>query len=260
VRDISGLIALVRPGALDAASPDPSFNGNAADFYCAVAKGEKQPYYIHPDLEPIFGETNGICLYQEQLLRCFRDLAGYSYGEAEAVRRAVGKKVKELMDLHLGILKSRLLERGWSDSQATDLCETLVKSARYSFNKAHSASYAIVGYNGAWLKHHYPLHFWLGEFAVNTDKREKLRILMMEARHLVLPVNIKHSHVSEWTIEGDKLRPPLSLLKGCGEKTAISIKNAVLGIFGEGSGDIDIDEHEEYDHASDVEGEQYGDK
>lgn len=232
VFDLSAIAALVRPGALDAPPPDPSLqNISAAEYFVGVRNNRYTPYYIHEDVRHIFEETGGICLYQEQLLQVFRDVAGYSYAQAEAVRRAVGKKIKELMEEHLGILKQKCLERGWTEEQATLLVDTLIKSSRYSFNKAHSASYGVVAYNGAWLKYHYPMHFWKGEFTVAAKKpekmEEKIRSFLNEAPDILLPVDIFHSHSSEWNIEGEKIRPPLSVLKGCGEKGTAILKKII---------------------------------
>jgi len=95
-------------------------------------------------------------------------------------------------------------------------------------NCAHSTSYAIVSYNGAYLKHHYPVYFWLGMLSIVTDDHDSLKSYLSECSHLVLPVDIIHSHPSEWRIEGDKLRPPLSLLKGCGGTSVDRIRDILL--------------------------------
>lgn len=228
IEDLSLIAALVRPGALDAPAPDPNLSGvTAAEYFVGVRNGSYKPYYIHPDVKHIFEETGGVCIYQEQLLQVFRDVAGYSFGQAEAVRRAVGKKIKALMEEHLGVLKKKCIEKGWSENQADQLVDTLVKSARYSFNKAHSASYGIVAYNGSWLKYHYPLHYWKGEFNTNNDNHSKIQEYIKECGDLVLDVDIIKSHPTEWMIEGEKLRPPLSVIKGCGDVGVLNIKNFI---------------------------------
>lgn len=221
--DLSNQVALVRPGAMDAPSPDGDEGKTAADYFVQVRQGRKSPVYIHPDLEPIIGETYGILLYQEQALQVFRDLGGYSYGEAEAVRRAIGKKIKDLMELHLGVLKTRVVERGWEIEQAEQLCEAILASARYSFNKSHSASYGIVANNGIYLKARYPLYFYLGELTINSDDREKVQDLISECPDLILQPSIFKSHPSEWRIEDGKLRAPLTVIKGVGSKSASSL-------------------------------------
>lgn len=133
IEDISTLTALCRPGALDAPAPNPDFKGTAADYFVAVSQGREEPYYIHSDIEHILKPTKGVMIFQEQALEIFR-FVGYTFEQAEDVRRAIGKKDKNVMDLHLGVLRERVLARGWSDAQATSLCDTVVASARYAFN------------------------------------------------------------------------------------------------------------------------------
>jgi DNA polymerase-3 subunit alpha len=232
--DLSNLVALVRPGAMDAPAPDGS-DMSAAEYFVAVRQGRAKPYYIHSDLAPILSESYGVVLFQEQTLRVFRDLAGYSYETAEGVRRAIGKKVKEEMELHLGVLKTKLLEREWSSNQINALVESILASARYSFNKSHSTSCGIVTNNGIFLKSRYPLYFYLGELQSNIDDRDKAREIMSECRSFILPPDILTSHPTEWRIEqAEKLRAPLSIVKGVGGKAASSIslimQNGITGL------------------------------
>jgi DNA polymerase-3 subunit alpha len=160
---------------MDAPAPDPSAEMTAAEYYIEVARNERKPYFIHPDLEGILGETHGVIVFQEQTLEIFRELAGYSYEQAEIVRRAIGKKIKELLEEHGSVLKSKLQERGWTTEQGDRLFDSIMASARYSFNRSHAVSYAMVAYNGCYLKHHYPLHFWKGELTKSLDDHDKIR-------------------------------------------------------------------------------------
>lgn len=114
------------------------------------------------------------------------------------------------------VLKDACIKRGWTEQQAQKLIDTLMAAARYSFNKAHATSYAIVAYNGCFLKHRYPLHFWKGELTIKAEKHDKLRECLAECQHLLLPIDAMKSDPTEWLIEGDMLRPPLNLIKGCG--------------------------------------------
>jgi DNA polymerase-3 subunit alpha len=136
IEDLSAIAALVRPGTLDAPAPDDS-SRTCADYFCDVASGESI-HYIHPDMEAIIKNTNGIILYQEQTLEIFRNFGGYTFETAEAVRRAISKKDKQQMEKHLKILKDKLQERGWTEYQANVLCEQIIASAKYSFNKSHA--------------------------------------------------------------------------------------------------------------------------
>ena len=240
ISDIATLTSLMRPGSMDAPAPNPDFSGSAAEYYVAVAQGKQEPYYIHENVKHIFEKTLGVCVLQEQTLRVFRDIAGYTYETSEVVRRAIGKKVLSEMEIHIGILKNKCLERGWSEWQAQRLAETLIKSAGYSFNMAHAASYSIVAYNGCWLKKHYPLHFWKGELTVNSDNHEKLRSYFSEFKHYLLPISITKSHPSDWSIEDGGLRPPLSLIKGCGAKSVDILKRFIEAPLSEiGIGEIE---------------------
>lgn len=225
--DIAALTALIRPGAMDAPSPDPAVEMTAAQYFIEVARGDRKPYFIHPDLEPILGETNGVIVFQEQTLEIFRELAGYSYEQAEVVRRAIGKKIKELLEEHGTILRTKLMERGWTQEQAVRLFDSIMASARYSFNRSHAVSYAMVAYNGCYLKHHHPLHFWKGELTIKSDDHDKIREYLKECSDYILPVDVRKSHPTEWMVENDGLRPPLSLLKGCGGASVEKLKNFI---------------------------------
>ena len=227
--------ALIRPGALDAPSPDSNdpytgsrtgsdSNIHAAEYFVRCREGRKSAYYIHPDLQPILGETYGVIVYQEQVLEMFRFLAEYSYEMAEEVRRAVGKKDAALLEKHLSVLKAKLYERGWTEQQATQLIDSIFASSRYSFNKSHSICYAIVAYHCCYIKHHYPLDYWKGMLTTVTQKHDKLKKYMRECNVKILPVDVQMSHVKEWTIEGDALRPPLGLIKKCGATTVGNLK------------------------------------
>jgi len=222
ITDIATVTALMRPGAMDAPSPDPKDpeDVTAADYYIQCARGERKPYFIHKDLKPILGHTHGIPIFQEQTLQIFRDLAGYTYETAEVVRRGISKKVVAIMEEHTAILKQKCVASDWTAEQAQRLVDMIKASARYGFNQAHATSYAIVAYNGCYLKYHHPLHFWKGELTINAEKHDKLRACLSECRDLLLPIDAIKSDPHEWLIDDGKLRPPLVLIKGCGAGAA----------------------------------------
>jgi len=229
--DLSNIAALVRPGTLSAPSPDPrdSLEETAASYYVKCCQGVKTPYFIHDDLIPILSHTQGIVLFQEQSLRIFRDLAGYSYSVCEEVRRAIGKKIPAELNKHGGYLKECCMKRGWTEEQAIRLFDTIVASGSYSFNMAHSVSYGILCHNGAYLKYKYPAHYWKGELSIRGDDHDTIRVFLTECSKYILPVDILKSHPTDWQIEDVKgnemLRPPLKTIKGCGPKSVLGLKS-----------------------------------
>jgi len=173
-------------------------------------------------MERILCDTNAIILYQEQFLKTFV-YSGLSLAEAESVRRAISKKKKDVLQKLIGELKDRLLLKGWKQSQVDLLADQLIASNRYSFNMSHSMSYAIVGYNTAWLKHFYPLEFYTAELTVFSDKEDKLKQYVSLLRDRIALPSISKSHPTDWKIEGDKIRAPLNMIKGLGEAGTTAI-------------------------------------
>lgn len=138
VEDLSNLIALYRPACIDWKIERSDFTGNAVDYYLACASGQVKPAYIHEDLKPIYESTFGVPLFQEQTLRVFRDLGGYTYEDAEKVRRAIGKKDAKVLTQELGLLSKAVVAKGWTEEQAKQLREMIEASSRYGFNKSHT--------------------------------------------------------------------------------------------------------------------------
>ena len=222
VKDLAALIALCRPGALDAPAPDGSVL-TAADYYVECANNRKSAYYVHPELEPILSETYGVLVYQEQLMAIAKLILGLNDQQADDWRRATGKKDKKLMDSLCDDLKQAAIRRGWTEEQAQRLVDTVVASARYSFNKSHSASYGVIAYIEAMIKCYYPAYYWLGKLTVNRGKEEKILAFLTECREYVLQPSVLHSHSHEWIVEGDKIRAPLAMIKGVGVEAAKAV-------------------------------------
>lgn len=224
----ANLISVVRPTVLDAPSPVPGdTQRKAAQYYVECHQKISQPYFIHDDLRPIIGDTYGIYLLQEQAMRTFRDLAGYTYETGDEIRRGIGKKQKDVLEVHMPKLKSSCIERGWTEEQADLLVKSLMASARYGFNKAHAFAYFILSYNCAWLKYHYELEYFVGMLTIAQGSEDVMKDYLSECGHLVLPVSIIHSHPTEWLIEGERIRAPLSLVKGCGGKTVTALQTFI---------------------------------
>ena len=227
VTEMAALTALCRPGALDADAPDPDFKGSAAEYYVACAQGRREPYFIHEDLREILEETHGVIVYQEQAMKIGAKCAGYSEANADIIiRKGIGKKIKEKIEEFSRHLEERLPARGWNQGQIDHLVRMIMASANYSFNASHSVSYAIVAWNGAWIKHHYPAHYWKGVLTVFGEDEDKLMGMMEECEDRVRPIDAVKSHATEWTIEDEfYLRMPLNIVKGCGEKGVVGLKD-----------------------------------
>src|SRR4029077_12324986 len=146
--DIIALVALYRPG--------PMAN---IPTYCLRKHGLEQPDYIHPKLEPILKETYGVIIYQEQVMQIAQLLAGYSLGEADLLRRAMGKKIRKEMEAQRERFVSGAVTRGIERRQAEAIFELLARFADYGFNKSHAAAYALVAYQTAYMKANHPAEF-----------------------------------------------------------------------------------------------------
>lgn len=190
---IVAVLALYRPGPME-----------FIDDYIAGLHGTKEPTYVHPALEPILGETFGICVYQEQIIRILTDIAGYTPGDADLVRKAVGKKIREQLVLH----RERFVEgacqhSGMDESAANEIFDAFEYFARYGFNKAHASDYAIITVQTAYLKAHYPAEYMTALLTVERNNTEKVGLFIAEARRLgieVLPPNVNYSGL-DFTIE-----------------------------------------------------------
>jgi DNA polymerase-3 subunit alpha len=221
IEDISNLVALVRPGSLEAPSVIPGLTN--AEYFVEAANGRQKPNYVHPDLEPILKSTYSILLYQEQISAIFEKIGGLSAIDAVWAMKAVSKKNREKLEKYCGILRASCESRGWTKEQIDLLINQIMASARYSFNKSHSAAYSITPYNQCWLKYHYPLQWWCGYMTGIADKTEsaqKMRDVLPECQHLIVQPDVRFSRGAEWSASGDKIVAPLILYAGIGPVTA----------------------------------------
>jgi DNA polymerase-3 subunit alpha len=190
---IVAVLALYRPGPME-----------FIDDYIAGLHGTKEPEYVHPALEPILGETFGICVYQEQIIRILTDIAGYSPGDADLVRKAVGKKIREQLVKHRASFVQGAQEHsGMDEAAANKIFDVFEFFARYGFNKAHAADYAIITVQTAFLKAHFPIEYMTALLTVERGNTEKVGLLIAESRRLgieVLPPNVNYSGF-DFTIE-----------------------------------------------------------
>jgi DNA polymerase-3 subunit alpha len=208
--DIIALVALYRPGPMDNI---PMFGDRK--------NGRTKIEYPHPLLEGILAETYGIFVYQEQVMQAAQVLAGYSLGEADLLRRAMGKKIKSEMDAQ----RARFVEGCATHNQipaakANELFDTIDKFAGYGFNKSHAAAYALVAYQTAWLKAHHRAEFYAASMSFDMALTDKLGVFVEDMRRggvECLPPDINASH-AYFTVENGAVRYALGALKGVGEK------------------------------------------
>ncbi len=215
--DIIALVALYRPGPL---------NSGMAESYIKRKHGEEEVDYIFPELEPVLKETYGLFIYQEQIMQIANILAGYSLGEADLLRRAMGKKKKEIMEEQRGIFVSRAVERGYPKEKIEKLFDDIAKFAEYGFNKSHSAAYGFLAYVTAYLKAHYPKELMATMMSIDFDKTDEIVKFMKDCKENGIPVfppDINKSG-AYFEIEGKGIRFGLAGIKGVGEKAALHIE------------------------------------
>jgi DNA polymerase-3 subunit alpha len=214
--DIIALVALYRPG--------PMAN---IPTYCAVKHGEEDADYLHPKIEIVLKETFGVIIYQEQVMQIAQILSGYSLGEADMLRRAMGKKIKEEMDKQRARFVDGAVERGLEKAKADEIFDLLAKFADYGFNKSHAAAYALVAYQTAWCKANYPVEFLAASMTLDKGNTDKLAEFRNEAKRLgirVEPPSVNRSGV-DFEVHRDAsgeltIRYALSAVKGVGEGQA----------------------------------------
>src|SRR5580704_13324232 len=159
----SSLVALYRPG--------PMAN---IPTYCARKHGDEEPEYLHPILEPILKETFGVIIYQEQVMQIAQVMAGYSLGDADLLRRAMGKKIRAEMEKQRAVFVTGAVKNNVPKGQAETIFELLAKFADYGFNKSHAAAYALVSYHTAYMKAHYPVEFLAASMTLDLNNTDKL--------------------------------------------------------------------------------------
>jgi DNA polymerase III subunit alpha len=215
--DLIVLVALYRPG--------PMAN---IPTYCARKLGHERTDYLHPKLEPILQATYGIITYQEQVQQIARDLAGYSLGKADILRRAMGKKDRKEMASQRDSFISGAVERGIGRGDAEAIFDTCAKFAEYGFNKSHSAPYALLTYQTAYMKANYPVEFLAASMTLemgNTDKLAEFRAEAVRLGIKVEPPSINRSGVA-FDVEGNTIYYALAALRGVGRQAVQSVLDA----------------------------------
>jgi DNA polymerase III subunit alpha len=218
-RDIVAINALYRPGALS--------EGMHVE-YCERKHGRKPVRYLHPDLEPILEETYGVIVFQEQVLRIAVDIAGYTMGQADLLRKAMGKKKAEVMAAERERFVQGAVANGYEERFATQLFGQIEHFAGYGFNKSHSVGYGVITYQTAWLKAHYPVEYMAALLTSVKNNKDRLPQYLNECRRMgitVLPPDVNESDV-DFTPRGDDIRFGLSAVRNVGEGVVREIVRA----------------------------------
>ena len=223
--DLVAIVALFRPGPM-----------LMADDFITRKQGRETIDYLHPSLKPVLQSTYGVILYQEQVMQIAQVLAGYSLGGADLLRRAMGKKKPEEMAKQRAVFVAGSTERGIDSARATHIFDLMEKFAGYGFNKSHSAAYALVAYQTAWLKTHHPGDFMAAVMTADMDNTDKLVVIKEDCAQLgitLVPPSVNRSEF-EFTVGGERtIVYGLGAIKGVGRGTvdAIVAERAARGPY-----------------------------
>ena len=215
--DIIAIVSLYRPGPMDNI---PSYNRRK--------HGLEQPDYLHDKLEPVLRETHGIIIYQEQVIKIAQVLSGYSLGEADLLRRAMGKKIAAEMAVQRDRFVNGAVERSVRASDANRIFDLVAKFANYGFNKSHAAAYALLAYQTAYLKANHPREFLAASMTLDMGNTDKLSDFRAEAQRMgisVRPPCVRTSQ-AEFSVDGEAIRYGLSAVKGVGRPLVAHIEAA----------------------------------
>ena len=217
--DIIALISLYRPGPME-----------NIPLYCDVKAGKQPPDYLHPSLEPVLKETHGVIIYQEQVMQIAQILSGYSLGEADILRRAMGKKQKDEMAKQRQRFAEGAKEKGIDPELAGSIFDLVDKFAGYGFNKSHAAAYAVISYQTAWLKAKYPVEFLVAAMNLDIEDTTKLGAYVTEAKRLGIIVNPPNVNKSGayFKIENGEILYALGAIKNIGPKAMQAVEEDVI--------------------------------
>jgi DNA polymerase III subunit alpha len=208
IEDIIAMVALYRPGPME-----------FIPKYIARKFKKEAIHYIHPGLEPILKKTYGVAIYQEQLMKIAQSLAGFSISEADILRKAVGKKIKTLLDEQSQKMIDGMISNGIEKKIAEQIWQWFVPFAQYGFNRSHAACYAIMGYRTAYLRAHYPVEFYTSLLNADAGDTERIALLVREAKKIgieVFPPDINKSF-TDFVPENKNIRFGLLTIKNIGQ-------------------------------------------
>jgi DNA polymerase III subunit alpha len=215
--DIIAVLALYRPGPL---------GSGMVDDFILRKKGKQAIDFFHPDLKACLEPTYGVIVYQEQVMQISQIIGGYTLGGADLLRRAMGKKKADEMAKHRDTFTQGAVKKGYDAELATRLFDLMAMFAEYGFNKSHTAAYAVVTYQTAWLKAKYPSEFMAATLSADMDDTDKVQLFVADAKAngvMVLPPDINESGLRFEPVSKNALRYGLGAVKGCGEAAVMSI-------------------------------------
>ena len=228
--DIVAVLALYRPGPL---------GSGMVDDFILRKKGKQAIDYFHPDLKECLEPTYGVIVYQEQVMQISQIIGGYTLGGADLLRRAMGKKKAEEMAKHRDIMREGARQKGYDEALAMQLFDLMEKFAEYGFNKSHTAAYAVVSYQTAWLKAHHAAAYLAATLSSDMDDTDSVKIFHDDAlkNHLViLPPDINQSVYRFLPVDRKQVRYGLGAVKGTGEGAV----NAILAVRASGGAFNDL--------------------
>ncbi len=217
LEEITALISLYRPGPMD-----------NIDTYVDRKFGRADIDMLHPSLEPVLKETYGVIIYQEQVMQIAQVLSGYSLGEADLLRRAMGKKKKEEMDLQKVRFITGAAEKGVPEKQSDFIFELVNKFAGYGFNKSHAAAYAFISYQTGYLKANYPVEFFAATLSLDITNTDKLAVFYQDARRfdvVIRPPDINRS-MADFDVEDGEVLYALGAIRNVGFEAMLSVVQA----------------------------------
>jgi DNA polymerase-3 subunit alpha len=218
--EIIALVALYRPGPLDS---------GMVDTYVECKHGRKEPDYLHVDLEEILKPTYGVILYQEQVMKIAQVLSGYSLGAADILRKAMGKKILEVMTQQRKVFVDGAIENNVDADLAKHIFSMIETFAGYGFNKSHSAAYALIAYQTAWLKAHYPVEFMASVLSADMDNTDKVVHLIKDVYSMNIEVLTPNINQSDYYFKAGQ---GLSIVYGLGAIKGVG-KGAIEGVMAE---------------------------
>lgn len=205
--DLIAIVSLYRPGPMD-----------NIPTYIKRKHGEEEITYLHPDLAPILGETYGIMVYQEQVMKIAQVLGGYTLGGADKLRKVMGKKMRDEIPKQRIMFTEGALKNGIAEATAKAIFDQMEKFASYGFNKSHAAAYSLISYRTAYLKAHYPVEFMTAVMSLDITNPEKLFFFKEECKKIgieVLKPDVNYSF-ADFAVEDGKIRYALAAIKGVG--------------------------------------------